>query len=245
MIELLSDPAVWASLLTLTVMEIVLGIDNIIFISVIVARLEPKTAKRARQIGLALALIFRIALLSVLTLLIGLTAPVFTVLGEAISWRDLILLAGGLFLLVKATHEIHKGIEGAHDETGTAVAAGFGAVIAQIIVIDMVFSVDSIVTAIGMAEHIEVMVAAVVIAMIAMYVASGPISDFVQKHPTTKMLALAFLLLIGVALIADGLGFHIPRGYIYFAMAFSAGVEVINILAAARRKAKRQAAAGK
>ena len=179
------------------------------------------------------------------TLLIGLTAPVFTVLGEAISWRDLILLAGGLFLLVKATHEIHKGIEGAHDETGTAVAAGFGAVIAQIIVIDMVFSVDSIVTAIGMAEHIEVMVAAVVIAMIAMYVASGPISDFVQKHPTTKMLALAFLLLIGVALIADGLGFHIPRGYIYFAMAFSAGVEVINILAAARRKAKRQAAAGK
>ncbi|SDU09656.1 TerC family protein [Stappia sp. ES.058] len=241
MIDLLYDPAVWASLLTLTVMEIVLGIDNIIFISVIVARLEPKTAMRARQIGLALALVFRIALLSVLTLLIGLTAPVFSVLGEAISWRDLILLAGGLFLLVKGTHEIHQGIEGHQDNTSSAAAAGFGAVIAQIIVIDMVFSVDSIVTAIGMAEHIEVMVAAVVIAMIAMYIASGPISAFVQKHPTTKMLALAFLLLIGVALIADGLGFHIPRGYIYFAMAFSAGVEIINILAASRRKAKSQA----
>ncbi|WP_428696844.1 TerC family protein [Stappia sp.] len=238
MIELLNDPAVWASLLTLTVMEIVLGIDNIIFISVLVSRLDPKQAKRARQIGLALALIFRIALLSILTVLIGLTAPVFTVLGEAISWRDLILLGGGLFLIVKGTHEIHQGIEGGHGESGSAAVAGFGAVIAQIIVIDMVFSVDSIVTAIGMAEHIEVMVAAVIISMIAMYLASGPISAFVQKHPTTKMLALAFLLLIGVALVADGLGFHIPRGYIYFAMAFSAGVEIVNILAASRRKAK-------
>ncbi|MFG0242519.1 MAG: TerC family protein [Phycisphaerales bacterium JB054] len=237
MMELLGDPAVWVSLFTLTVMEIVLGIDNIIFISVIVSRLEEKTAKRARQIGLALALIFRIALLSILTVLIGLTAPVFSLFGEAFSWRDLILLAGGLFLIVKGTHEIHQGIEGGHTAQSGAAAVGFGAVIAQIIVIDMVFSVDSIVTAIGMAQHVEVMVAAVVIAMIAMYIASGPISAFVQRHPTTKMLALAFLLLIGVALVADGLGFHIPRGYIYFAMAFSAGVELINILATSRRKA--------
>lgn len=237
MMDLLGNPAVWASLFTLTVMEIVLGIDNIIFISVIVSRLEEKAAKRARQIGLALALIFRIALLSILTVLIGLTEPVFSLFGEAFSWRDLILLAGGLFLIVKGTHEIHQGIEGGHMEQSGAAAVGFGAVIAQIIVIDMVFSVDSIVTAIGMAQHIEVMVAAVVIAMIAMYIASGPISAFVQRHPTTKMLALAFLLLIGVALVADGLGFHIPRGYIYFAMAFSAGVELINILASSRRKA--------
>ncbi|GGE80124.1 TerC family protein [Stappia taiwanensis] len=237
MMDLLGNPAVWASLFTLTVMEIVLGIDNIIFISVIVSRLEEKAAKRARQIGLALALIFRIALLSILTVLIGLTEPVFSLFGEAFSWRDLILLAGGLFLIVKGTHEIHQGIEGGHTEQSGAAAVGFGAVIAQIIVIDMVFSVDSIVTAIGMAQHVEVMVAAVVIAMIAMYIASGPISAFVQRHPTTKMLALAFLLLIGVALVADGLGFHIPRGYIYFAMAFSAGVEIINILASARRKA--------
>jgi predicted tellurium resistance membrane protein TerC len=236
MIELLQDPAAWASLLTLTVMEIVLGIDNVIFISVLVSRLDAARAKQARQIGLALALVFRIALLSILTILIGLTAPVFSLFGEAFSWRDLILLAGGLFLLVKGTHEIHKGIEGDHDSEGGKASTAFASVIVQIIIIDLVFSVDSIVTAIGMAEHIEIMVAAVVISMIAMYIASGPIAGFVQRHPTTKMLALAFLLLIGVALIADGIGFHIPRGYIYFAMAFSAGVEIINILAANRRK---------
>lgn len=160
----------------------------------------------------------------------------FSLFGEAFSWRDLILLAGGLFLLVKGTHEIHKGIEGDHDSEGGKASTAFASVIVQIIIIDLVFSVDSIVTAIGMAEHIEIMVAAVVISMIAMYIASGPIAGFVQRHPTTKMLALAFLLLIGVALIADGIGFHIPRGYIYFAMAFSAGVEIINILAANRRK---------
>ncbi len=237
--EWMTDPAIWASLLTLTVMEIVLGIDNIVFISVIVGRLEAAQAKRARQIGLALALIFRIILLSMLTLLIGLTEPVFTVFGEGVSWRDIILLAGGLFLLIKGTHEIHKEIEG--DEEGTEQSAGrsFMAVIAQIIGIDLVFSVDSIITAIGMAEHIGVMVAAVVIAMICMYVASGTIAAFIREHPTTKMLALAFLLLIGVALVADGLGFHIPRGYIYFAMAFSAGVEMINVVAKSKRKAAR------
>jgi len=232
-----TDAQIWASLVTLTVMEIVLGIDNIVFISVVVSRLPAHLANRARRIGLALALIFRILLLSILTWLVGLTAPLFDVGGHAFSWRDAILVGGGLFLLVKATHEIHKGIEG-DDEEGARGAAGttFMAVIAQIIVIDMVFSVDSIITAIGMAQHIEVMVAAVVIAMVVMYVASGPVAIFIKKHPTTKMLALSFLLLIGVALIADGLGFHIPRGYIYFAMAFSAGVEVVNVLAHRRRQ---------
>ncbi|MXN64615.1 TerC family protein [Stappia sp. GBMRC 2046] len=236
MFSWLTDPAIWASLLTLTVMEIVLGIDNIVFISVIVGRLEANAAKRARQIGLALALVFRIILLSMLTFLIGLTEPVFTAFGEPFSWRDIILLAGGIFLLVKGTHEIHKGIEGDGEEVADKAAKGFMSVIAQIIVIDMVFSVDSIVTAIGMAEHVEVMIAAVIISMAVMYVASGPIAEFIHRHPTTKMLALAFLLLIGVALVADGLGFHIPRGYIYFAMAFSAGVEMINIAARGNRK---------
>ncbi|PVB62803.1 TerC family protein [Labrenzia sp. 011] len=232
MLAWVTDPQIWASLVTLTVMEIVLGIDNIVFISVIVSRLPAEIAHRARRIGLALALVFRIALLSVLTWLVGLTAPLFTVADHAFSWRDAILIAGGLFLLFKATHEIHNGIEGAGDDDAPRdVKMSFAAVIAQIIVIDLVFSVDSIITAIGMAEHIQVMVAAVVLAMIVMYVASGPVATFIQRHPTTKMLALSFLLLIGVALIADGLGFHIPRGYIYFAMAFSAGVEIINVLA--------------
>lgn len=232
MFEWIGSAEIWASLLTLTVMEIVLGIDNIVFISVIVGRLPEKEAKRARQIGLALALIFRIILLSMLTWLIGLTATVFSLFDHPFSWRDIILIAGGLFLLVKATHEIHAGIEGGHgDGKGNAASTTFAAIIAQIIVIDLVFSVDSIVTAIGMARHIEVMVAAVVIAMAVMYAASGPIASFIKQHPTTKMLALSFLLLIGVALIADGMGFHIPRGYIYFSMAFAALVEMINVLA--------------
>ncbi|MEP3280519.1 MAG: TerC family protein [Stappiaceae bacterium] len=232
MLEWIGSAEIWASLLTLTAMEIVLGIDNIVFISVIVGRLPEKEGKRARQIGLALALVFRIILLSMLTWLIGLTAPVFSLFEQPFSWRDIILIAGGLFLLIKATHEIHAGIEGDHEHgKGNAASMTFAAIIAQIIVIDLVFSVDSIVTAIGMAQHIEVMVAAVVIAMIVMYVASGPIASFIKQHPTTKMLALSFLLLIGVALIADGMGFHIPRGYIYFSMAFAALVEMINVLA--------------
>jgi len=217
------------SLITLTVMEIVLGIDNIVFISVVVGRLDAERAKRARQIGLLLALAFRIMLLMAISWLIGLKAPLFELFDKSFSWRDLILAAGGLFLLYKATHEIHSEIEGPEvDETG-AVSAAFSAIIAQIVVIDIIFSVDSIITAIGMAEHVEIMVAAVVISMAVMYVASGPIAEFIKRHPTTKMLALSFLVLIGVALIADGLGFHIPRGYIYFAMAFSAVVEIINI----------------
>lgn len=236
MLDLLFNANAWASLLTLTVMEIVLGIDNLVFISVLTSRLPTEAARKARALGLSMALVFRILLLITLSWLIGLTAPVFTLFEHGFSWRDLILLAGGLFLIYKATHEIHAGIEGEEDEGGNIVHAAFGATVAQIIVIDIVFSIDSIITAIGMAEHVPVMILAVIIAMIIMFVASEPISHFIQKHPTTKMLALSFLLLIGVSLVADGVGFHVPRAYIYFAMAFSAGVEMINILAHRRRR---------
>ncbi len=232
MLDLIYDPNVWAALLALTAMEIVLGIDNLIFISILVSKLKKEAARRARQIGLGLALVFRIILLYFLTWLIGLTQPVFAFRGFDLSWRDLVLIAGGLFLIVKATREIHDEIEGSHAKASAGAAAqnAFAWVILQVILIDIVFSVDSIITAIGMADHVEVMVAAVIISMIVMYLASGVVSDFVHRYPTVKMLALAFLVLIGVALVADGLGFHIPRGYIYFAMAFSAGVEFINVL---------------
>jgi len=237
MTELLTSPEAWAELLTLTVLEIVLGIDNVIFISVIVARLPEPQAKHARQIGLALALVFRIALLSLLFWLIGLTRDVFVVTGMSFSWRDLILIGGGLFLLAKATHEIHAEVEGSEETSErTGRASAFFWVILQIIIIDMVFSLDSIITAIGMAQDLAIMIAAVVIACIIMYVSSGPVARFVAEHPTTKMLALAFLVLIGVALVADGFEFHIPRGYIYFAIAFSAAVEFFNVLAKRNRQ---------
>ena len=237
MIELLTSPEAWAALLTLTALEIVLGIDNVIFLSVIVSRIPPRQAKRARQIGLALALLFRILLLSLLVWLIGLTQAVFTVKDLDFSWRDIILIGGGLFLISKATHEIHGEVE-ARDEAsdGASRASAFFWVIVQIIIIDMVFSLDSIITAIGMAQDLEIMIAAVVIACIIMYVSSGPVAKFVAEHPTTKMLALAFLVLIGVALVADGFKFHIPRGYIYFAITFSAAVEAFNVLAKRNRK---------
>ncbi|MEX0853706.1 MAG: TerC family protein [Bauldia sp.] len=238
----ITDPAILASLVTLTAMEIVLGIDNIVFISVIVAKLPADQAKRARQTGLALALVFRVILLSLLFVLIGLTAPLFEVLGHPVSWRDIILFAGGLFLLVKATSEIHKDVEAAGEDEASLSAkatASFGAIIAQIVVIDLVFSVDSIVTAIGMAEYIGVMIAAVVIAVAVMYVASGAVAGFIERHPTTRMLALAFLLMIGFALVADGAGFHIPRGYLYTAMAFSAVVEILNVWARRNRQRRR------
>jgi predicted tellurium resistance membrane protein TerC len=237
MFELLTDPAAWAALITLTTLEIVLGIDNIVFISVLVSRCSPQDAKRARQIGLALALVFRIVLLFGLTWLMKLTYPVFSVIGQEFSWRDLILIAGGLFLIAKATHEIHAEVEAEDpDDPAAKVHAAFSVVVTQIVVVDLVFSIDSIITAIGMAQDIEIMVAAVVIAMIVMYVSSGPVAHFIAHHPTTKMLALAFLVMIGVALVADGFEFHIPRGYIYVSMVFAGAVEVFNVLASRNRK---------
>jgi predicted tellurium resistance membrane protein TerC len=237
MIALLTSPEAWAALLTLTALEIVLGIDNVIFLSVIVSRIPQAQAKRARQIGLALALVFRILLLSLLVWLIGLTQTLFTLSGIGFSWRDIVLIGGGLFLIGKATHEIHAEVEpGDGDGDGAPAAGAFFWVIVQIIIIDMVFSLDSIITAIGMAQDLEIMIAAVVIACVIMYVSSGPVARFVAEHPTTKMLALAFLVLIGVALVADGFKFHIPRGYIYFAIVFSAAVEFFNVLAKRNRK---------
>jgi predicted tellurium resistance membrane protein TerC len=237
MMELWTSPEAWAALLTLTALEIVLGIDNIIFLSIVVSGIPQAQAKRARQIGLALALLFRILLLSLLVWLIGMTQAVLTVKGLAFSWRDIILIGGGLFLIAKATHEIHTEVEGRDQARDGAPRAGaFFWVIIQIIVIDMVFSLDSIVTAIGMVQDLAIMIAAVIIACFIMYAASGPVARFVAEHPTTKMLALAFLVLIGVALVADGFKFHIPRGYIYFAIAFSAAVELFNVLAKRNRK---------
>jgi len=239
MLELLYDPNAWAALLTLTALEIVLGIDNIVFISVLVSRCSPQEAKLARQIGLSLALIFRVVLLFGLTYLMRLKYPVFSVLGRDFSWQDIILIAGGLFLIAKATHEIHAEVEAEEAESlGAKVYASFSFIVLQIVAVDLVFSIDSIVTAIGMAEDIEIMITAVVIAMIVMYVASGPVAHFVAEHPTTKMLALAFLVMIGVALVADGFQFHIPRGYIYSSMVFAGAVELFNVLAGRNRARK-------
>jgi predicted tellurium resistance membrane protein TerC len=237
MIDLIASPEAWAALLTLTALEIVLGIDNVIFISVVVSGIPEPQARHARQIGLALALLFRILLLSLLVWLIGMTRAVITVQDFAFSWRDIILIAGGLFLIGKATHEIHQEVE-AHDEARATKAgrAAFFKVIVEIIIIDIVFSLDSIITAIGMAQDLSIMISAVVIACLVMYAASGAVARFVAEHPTTKMLALAFLVLIGVALVADGFKFHIPRGYIYFAITFSAAVELFNVLARRNRK---------
>jgi predicted tellurium resistance membrane protein TerC len=236
MMALLTSPEAWAALLTLTALEIVLGIDNVIFLSVVVSGIPPEQAKRARQIGLALALVFRILLLSLLVWLIGLTRAVLTVHDLAFSWRDIILIAGGLFLIAKATHEIHREVEAGHDSpTPESGRGAFFRVIFEITIIDIVFSLDSIITAIGMAQDLPIMISAVVIACVVMYAASGPVARFVAEHPTTKMLALAFLVLIGVALVADGFKFHIPRGYIYFAIAFSALVELFNVLARRNR----------
>lgn len=236
MIELFSDPQTWIALATLTAMEIVLGIDNVVFISILVSKLPKHSAESARRIGIALALVFRILLLFVLTWIMGLTVVLFELYDHAFSWRDLILIGGGLFLIYKATGEIHEEIEPeTSDQDNKAIASAFAAIVMQIIAIDLVFSVDSIVTAIGMVDDVEVMIIAVVLAVGVIFYASGPIAEFVRQHPTTKMLALSFLLLIGVSLVADGLGFHIPRGYIYFAMAFSALVEIFNVLVGRRK----------
>jgi predicted tellurium resistance membrane protein TerC len=227
----ISDPQAWIALVTLTALEIVLGIDNIVFISILTGKLPRNQQARARTLGLALALVMRVALLFTLSWIIRLTAPLFTALGQEISGRDLILLSGGLFLLAKATHEIHNRLEGEEEHGEAKGGVTFGSVLIQIMLLDAVFSLDSVITAVGMASQIAVMVIAVVIAVLFMMVAAGTISDFVHRHPTVKMLALAFLLLIGVSLIAEGFEQHIPKGYIYFAMAFSVTVETLNLRA--------------
>ena len=229
--EIFADPGVWMSLLTLTAMEVVLGIDNIVFISILSDRLPAEQQERARRLGLGLALIMRIGLLFTITWIMRLTAPLFTVLGQEISGRDLVLGLGGLFLIAKATHEIYAKVETADDEHGPSGGprASMGMIIAQILLLDIVFSLDSVITAVGMAQHIQVMVIATVIAVIVMLVFVNTISSFISRHPSMKMLALSFLLLIGVVLVGDAFDQHIKKGYIYFAMAFSLGVEILNL----------------
>ena len=230
MLELLTQPQVWVSLLTLTAMEIVLGIDNVVFISILTGKLPRETQGKARTIGLSLALILRVGLLFAIAWVMGLTEPLFEVFDKKFSGRDLILLGGGLFLVGKATHEIHDRLEVSHeDEARGGSRAQFGVILAQIIVLDIVFSLDSVITAVGMAQHVFVMVIAMMVAVGIMLVFSGKISDFVNRHPSMKILALSFLMLIGVMLIAEGMGQHVGKGYIYFAMAFSLAVELLNM----------------
>jgi predicted tellurium resistance membrane protein TerC len=228
--ELLSDPQVWLAFATLTALEIVLGIDNIIFISILVGRLPKAVQQRGRTIGLALAMLTRILLLLSITWVMSLQAELLAISGRGFSGRDFILIGGGLFLLAKSTLEIHTGLEGAEEgHRESKGRATFTSVILQIAIIDIVFSLDSVITAVGMVDHVEVMIAAVIVAVVVMMFLAGPIGDFVDRHPTIKMLALSFLILIGTALVGEGVGFHIPKGYIYFAMAFSVAVEMLNI----------------
>jgi predicted tellurium resistance membrane protein TerC len=227
--EWLSDPQLWIAFLTLTVLELVLGIDNVIFISILSGKLPPEQQPKARYIGLALALIVRVILLFSLTWVIGLTAPLFSILGRDISGKDLVLLVGGLFLIAKSTHEIHGSLEGEEGHASKKAYASFAGVIVQIVLLDIVFSLDSVITAVGMVDNVWIMIAAVVISIIAMMLFAAPIGSFVQRHPTIKMLALSFLLLIGVMLVAEGFHQKIPKGYIYFAMAFSVIVELLNM----------------
>lgn len=238
MIELLASPEMWIAFFTLTVLELVLGIDNVIFISILVDKLPAKQREFVRKLGLFLAMFMRIALLFALSWMIGLTAPLFSVLQQEISGRDLILLSGGLFLLWKSTKEMHELLEGVDGEASSTVRATMTAVIVQIILIDAVFSLDSIITAVGMVDEITVMVAAVIVSVGLMMVFAGAIGRFVSRHPTIKVLALSFLLLIGMALIAEGLGHHVPKGYLYFAMAFSVGVELFNMRLRKKKAAK-------
>ena len=235
MLELFADPQVWVALLTLIALEIVLGIDNIVFISILVGNLPAESREKARQVGIALALIMRLLLLFSISWMIGLTADWFRLFDIGFSGRDLILIGGGLFLLAKSTHEIHDSLEILEDERANYQAASFGGVILQIGIIDMVFSLDSVITAVGLVEHLSIMVIAIMVSMLVMLLSARPIGEFVDQHPTFKMLALSFLILIGCTLVAEGLDFHVPRGYIYFAMAFSIGVEMLNLLARRRR----------
>ena len=235
--EWLADPNAWVALATLTLLEIVLGIDNIIFISILVGRLPASQQAKGRLLGLGLAMGMRILLLLSISWVMGLTEPLFEVMQRAVSGRDLILIGGGLFLLAKSTHEIHGSLEGEEEAQHSPAASSFGAVLVQIAILDIVFSLDSVITAVGLAEHVSVMIIAIIISVGVMMLASGPISSFVERHPTVKMLALSFLVLLGFTLVAEGLGAHIPKGYIYFAMAFSFLVEMLNIRA---RKARSQ-----
>ncbi len=240
LLSLASDPGAWLALATLVVMEVVLGIDNLVFVAILTNKLPEATRAKARRLGLALALILRLVLLGTLVFIVGLTKPVLTLMGHDFSWRDLILLAGGLFLLWKATREIHESLnpeEPAHDGPAAKAGASFAAAIVQVIVLDLVFSVDSILTAVGMTDQLPIMATAVIIAVGLMMVASGPLAAFIRKNPTIVMLALGFLLMIGGTLIAEAFGAHIPKGYIYAAMAFSGLVEGLNMLARARRRA--------
>lgn len=245
MMELFTNPDLWAALLTLTALEIVLGIDNVIFLSIVSSKLPVHQQQKARRIGLILALVMRVALLSSVSWIAGLTAPIFTMGDFALSWRDVVLGFGGLFLLYKGTHEIHNSMEGEEEEGGSRATTTFAAAIMQIVILDVVFSLDSVITAVGMTDNLPVMISAIVIAILVMMFAAEPVSSFVNRHPTVKMLALGFLLLVGMALMADAAHFHIPRGYLYFAIGFSILIESLNLIAAARRKKAREARKGK
>jgi predicted tellurium resistance membrane protein TerC len=243
MMELLTTPDLWAALLTLTALEIVLGIDNIIFLSIVSSRLPAHQQQKARRIGLILALLMRIALLTSVSFIAGLTTPIVTIGDFALSWRDVVLGFGGLFLLYKGTHEIHNSMEGEVEESSRATIT-FAAAIMQIVILDAVFSLDSVITAVGMTDNLPVMITAIVIAILVMMFAAEPVSAFVNRHPTVKMLALGFLLLVGMALMADAAHFHIPRGYLYFAIGFSILIESLNLMASARKKRAREAKKG-
>lgn len=236
MFEWLLDPTIWASLATLSLLEVVLGIDNLVFLSVATNQLPEEQRRPAQRLGLAGALVMRIVFLSGVVWVTGLTAPIFEVAGFAVSWRDLILMAGGLFLLVKGTLEIHSEVEGDAESPGRRGRTRFLAAIVQVMLLDLVFSIDSVITAVGMTREIGVMIAAICVAIAVMLFAAAPVGRFIQAHPTTKMLALSFLLLVGVALIADGMHFHIPRAYLYFAIAFSLSVELLNLMRARARR---------
>jgi len=237
--ELLLNPDIWLSFATLAALEIVLGVDNLIFISIVASKLPEEQQPLARRVGLIGALAMRILMLLLIAWIVGLTKPAFNLFGSGVSWRDIILISGGLFLLIKGTLEIHHAVEGEHIEKNQNAISTFGMAVAQIMALDLVFSLDSIITAVGMTPHIEVMIAAVITAVGVMLFAADHVSQFIQQHPTAKMLALSFLLLIGVALIADGLHFHIPRGYLYFAIAFAIIVEGLNLLARSAAKKRR------